>query len=68
MRTVVLNTINALLPALPAPVVGADAVIPVGAPFPAAVPALNNLSIDAWVGSVVPTPGRCGAIGRAGTC
>jgi hypothetical protein len=57
MRTVVLNTINAMLPALPAAVVGADAVIPAGAPFPAAVPALNNLSIDAWVGRVVPTAG-----------
>ena len=56
MRTIVLATINAVgLPG--APVAGADPVIPVGANLPPTVPALNQLSINAWVGDVVPTPG-----------
>jgi hypothetical protein len=58
MRQIVLAAINGVGLPLVAPVVGGDAVIPLGAPMPAAIPALNGLTIDAWVGGVVPTPGR----------
>jgi hypothetical protein len=55
MLQVVLPTINAHVAA--GGVVGADPVIPVGAPLPAGTPALNQLSIDAWVTGVVPRAG-----------
>jgi hypothetical protein len=55
MLQVVLATINAHVPA--GGIVGANAVIPPGAPLPGGTPPLNQLSIAAWITGVVPRSG-----------
>lgn len=56
MRTIVLNTINHL--DLPYQIRGGHAVIPITASLPEEAPRFGSLSINNWVGGVVPTPGK----------